>query len=404
MESLFERHDEYVNTISMDYVRELMNRIDWSTRLFAIRGAKGVGKSTLMLQYIRSHFAPDDRHVLYISADTSYFARHSLVEVADKFVKEGGQYLFIDEVHKYAGWAIEIKEIYDRHRSLHIVLSGSSLLQINDGESDLSRRLVLYDMPGLSLREYIRIETGKELPSITLNDLLQEPNRFCMQICRELRPLEYFKQFLSRGYYPFYFENKRAYHQLVENTVNYIIDVELTKYRGLEIGNTRNIKALLQIVSEMVPYEVDIAKLARSVQITRPTVLKYLRNLEEAKLIHRLFADIDSIGDLQKPDKILFDNTNLLYTLATRTPDIGTVREAFLVNQLSNAGHLVEYGGLKTGDYRIDKQLVIEVGGADKGFSQIHDKDKALGYVAADDIESATTPHKIPLWAFGFVY
>lgn len=402
MDSLFERHDEYVNTISMDYVRDMINRIDWSTRLFAIRGPKGVGKSTLMLQYIRLHFAPDDRHVLYISADTSYFARHSLVEVADRFVKEGGQYLFIDEVHKYMGWAIEIKEIYDRHRNLHMVLSGSSLLQINDGEGDLSRRLVLYDMPGLSLREYIRIETGKELPNISLEDLLQEPNRFCMQICRELRPLEYFKQFLSRGYYPFYFENKVAYHQLVENTVNYIIDVELTKYRGLEIGNTRNIKALLQILSEMVPYEVDIAKLARSVQITRPTVLKYLRNLEEAKLIHRLFADLDSITDLQKPDKILFDNTNLLYTLATRTPDIGTVRETFLVNQLSNAGHLVEYGGLKTGDFRIDKKLVIEVGGADKGFSQIHDK--TIGYVAADDIESATTLHKIPLWAFGFVY
>jgi len=402
MESLFERHDEYVNMVSMDYVRDMMNHIDWSTRLFAIRGPKGVGKSTLMLQYIRLNFSPDDRHVLYCSADTSYFARHSLLEVADKFVKEGGQWLLIDEVHKYTGWSTEIKEIFDRHRNLHIVLSGSSLLQINDGESDLSRRMVLYDMPGLSFREYIRIKAGKELPRISLEELLREPNRFCMQICRELHPLEYFKQFLSYGYYPFYFENKGVYHHLVENTVNYIIDVELTKYRGLEIGNTRNIKALLQVLSEIVPYEVDISKLARSVQITRPTVLKYLRNLEEAKLIHRIFADLNSIGDLQKPEKILFDNTNLLYTLSTKAPDIGTARETFLVNQLTNAGHIVEYGGRKTGDFCIDKKIVIEVGGADKGFAQLSTKDN--GYVAADGIESATTAHKIPLWAFGFVY
>ena len=385
----------------MDFVRGLAGHIDWNLRLIAIKGPKGVGKSTLMLQYIKQHFAPDDRHVLYCSADTSYFTSHSLVDTADMFYKRGGRYLFIDEVHKYDGWSREVKEIYDLHRDLHLVVSGSSLLQINDGQADLSRRLVQYTMPGLSFREFLAMNRVIDVKSVSLDQILNAPNAFCREVKRYCQPLEHFSRYLKEGYYPFYYENQTIYQNLVESVVNYTIDTELTRFRGIEMGNCRKVKALLKVISQMVPYEVDISKLSKNIGIQRPTTLKYLKNLEEAALIQRLFTDVDSISDLQKPDKILLDNSNLLYTLADTAPEIGTVRETFFCNQLVAAGHKVEYGGLKSGDFRIDNNVIVEVGGKDKGFRQIADEENA--YVAADDIDSATT-HKIPLWAFGFLY
>ena len=401
MEKLFERHDAYISAISMDYVRDMMQRINWDARLIVIRGPKGVGKSTLMKQYIKSHFDADDRHVLYCSADTNYFSTHTLVDVADTFVKRGGKWLFIDEVHKYTGWSREVKEIYDLHPDLHIILSGSSLIQINDGQADLSRRILIYDMPGLSLREFIRLDQGLDIESTTLDQLLTSPNQYCRKVMSLCRPLEHFANYRRFGYYPFFLEGKEAYYDKVENVINYIVDVELPKHRGIDVGNTRKIKALLQVISQMTPYEVDIAKLSKATGIMRTTVLKYLTHLEEACLICRLFTDLKNVTDLQKPDKVYLDNTNLLYTLSPEKPEIGTVRETFFANQLASAGHKVEYAGYKRGDFRVDDAIVIEVGGQDKGFSQISGQENA--YVAADDIESAYMG-KIPLWAFGFLY
>ena len=401
MDILFERHDTYLSGVPMDYLRHFMEEIDWNTRLVVIKGPKGVGKSTLMLQYIKKNFDADDRHVLYLSADTNYFSTHSLVEVAEKFAKIGGKHLFIDEVHKYKGWSAEIKEIYDLYKDMYIVLSGSSLIQINDGQADLSRRVVEYEMPGLSMREFLKLGQGLDIEPVSFSSLLESPNAYCGHVRSICHPLEHFRNYLQHGYYPFFIEGKTEYFSRLENVINYIVDVELTKYRNLEVGNTRSVKALLQVISQMVPYEVDIAKLSRATGISRPSTLKYLRNLEESNLVRRLFTDLSSISDLQKPDKMYLDNTNLLYTLCPGRPEIGTVRETFLANQLASAGHKVEYAGYKKGDFRIDNELVIEVGGADKGFSQMAGQPHA--FVAADDIESATL-NKIPLWAFGFLY
>ena len=401
MDKLFERHDEYISTVSTDFVRGYINKIDWTIRLIAIKGPKGVGKSTLMQQYIKLNFTPDDRHVLYCSADTNYFTTHTLVDTADRFCKLGGRYLFIDEIHKYENWSREIKEIYDLHRDLHIVISGSSLLQINDGQTDLSRRLTEYLMPGLSFREYLCMEAGIHIDSITLNDLLSSPNKFCTEVKKLCHPLEHFSDYLKAGYYPFYFESKRIYQSRIESVINYIIDTELTKFRSLEVGNCIKIKALLQILSQIVPYAVDISKLSRTIGIQRPTTLKYLKHLEEAALIRRLFTQLNTISDLQKPDKILLDNSNLLYTLSDTPPEIGTVRETFFCNQLHSAEHRVEYGGIKTGDFRIDRDLIVEVGGPDKSFKQVQGETNA--FLAVDGIDSATT-RRIPLWTFGFLY
>ena len=401
MESLFKRHDAYLSKVPMQYVRDFMQQINWNSRLLVIRGPKGVGKSTLMQQYVKQHFPAGDRHVLYCSADTNYFSTHTLLDLAENFVMMGGQWLFIDEVHKYPGWSREIKEIYDLYHELHIVLSGSSLIQINDGQADLSRRLMPYDMPGLSLREFIHLDTGLDIKPVSLDQLLDNPSKVCMDIISKCHPLEHFARYRQFGYYPFYFEEKQDYYDKLENTVNYIVDVELTKYRSLDVGYTRQVKALLHVISQMTPYEVDISKLSKASGISRQSTLKYLTNMEEANLIRRVFTNLMTVTDLQKPDKIYLDNPNLLYTLSLEKPEIGTVRETFFANQLASAGHKVEYAGYKKGDFRIDGDIVIEVGGQDKGFSQVADQENA--YVAADDIESAYM-RKIPLWAFGFLY
>lgn len=401
MESLFKRHDAYLSSVPMEYVRDYMKRVNWTSRLIVIRGSKGVGKSTLMQQYIKQNFTTGDRHVLYCSADTNYFTVHTLLDLAENFVKLGGKWLFIDEVHKYPGWSREIKEIYDLYRDLHIVLSGSSLIQINDGQADLSRRMLVYDMPGLSLREFIHLDMGLDVKPISLKQLLDNPAKFCIEVTSLCHPLEYFERYLQFGYYPFYFEGQQGYYDRLENVINYIIDVELTKFRSLDVGYTRQVKSLLHVISQMVPYEVDIAKLSKASGISRLSTLKYITNLEEACLIRRVFADLKSVTDLQKPDKIYLDNTNLLYTLSLERPTIGTVRETFLANQLASSGHVVEYAGYKKGDFRVDDDIVIEVGGHDKGFSQIAGQKNA--YIAADGIESAYMG-KIPLWAFGFLY
>ncbi len=401
MEKLFVLHDAYISQVPMEFTRGLMDQINWNTRLIGIKGPKGVGKSTLMQQYIKKNFKDGDRHVLYCSADAGYFAEHTLVDTATRFVQTGGTNLFIDEIHKYDNWSRELKEIYDLFRNLRVVVSGSSLIRFNDGQADLSRRLVEYEMPGLSFREYLWFETGIKIEPVTLGQLLDDPAGFCLGIVRQLRPLEHFGNYLKAGYYPFYFEEKGVYQNKVQGVVNYIIESELTAHRNLEVGNTRKVKALLQVLSQIVPYQVDISKISRNIGIQRPTTLKYMKNLEEAKLIRRLFTNLETTGDLQKPDKILLDNPNLIYTLSSEKPEIGTVRECFLCNQLAGAGHRVEYGGMKTGDFRIDGCRLIEVGGPDKGFSQV--KGEKEGYVAADGIESAVF-RKIPLWAFGFLY
>ena len=401
MDKLFALHDAYISQVPMAFIRGLMNRINWNTRLIGIKGPKGVGKSTLMQQYIRKYFKEGDRHVLYCSADAGYFSEHTLVDTATRFVQSGGTHLFIDEIHKYGNWSRELKEIYDLFRGLHVVVSGSSLIRFNDGQADLSRRLVEYEMPGLSFREYLWFETGQRMESITLGQLLEDSAAFCLDVVRHLRPLEYFGNYLKSGYYPFYFEEKGVYQNKVQGVVNYIIESELTAYRNLDVGNTRKVKALLQVLSRIVPYQVDISKISRNIGIQRPTTLKYMKDLEEAKLIRRLFTDLESTGDFQKPDKILLDNPNLIYTLSAVHPEIGTVRESYFCNQLAGAGHKVEYGGLKTGDFRIDGNPVIDVGGPDQDFRQM--KGEPEGYVAADGIESAVF-RKIPLWAFGFLY
>lgn len=367
--------------------------------MLCLRGARGVGKSTLLRQYVKQHFPVGSEEVLYCTLDTVYFSSHSVLDVAEKFHQHGGRLLILDEVHKYNGWSREVKEVSELFPDLQVFLSGSSMLNLMDGDADLSRRCVVYNMPGLSLREYLQFYKGIILPAYSLDDILQEPKQIAASINDACRPLQHFHDYLRYGYYPYYLHNPIDYHTLIEQTINYVIEAELPMLRRVDIANTRKLKALMSVLSHLVPFEVDISKMASLIGAGRNTVIEYLKNLSDAGMLNLLYSDLLSVKKMQKPDKIYLNNPNMLYALAGETLNSGTVRECFAVNQLMQA-HTVEYGK-KNGDFTIDGMIILEIGGDSKGFSQIANVPDS--YVLADDIEMPRG-NKLPLWLLGFLY
>jgi len=399
METLFSKHDRLIANTSLRFVREMMNQIHWDTQLLSIQGAKGVGKSTLLKQFIKMHYEPGDRKALYCSADTIDFSRRSLVDLAGEFVMNGGERLFIDEIHKYKGWSREVKEIYDLYPELKVAVSGSSLLSLMAGDADLSRRCVKYTMSGLSFREALGFYEGISFPVCKLEDVLNRPFALWEAVSAKCKPVELFKKYLRYGYYPFFLEGENDYYTKIEQVVNYVVETELPLLCKVDVAYIRKIKALISVIAESVPYEVNVNRLAAAIEIGRDTVVGYLKNLGDANILNLLYSEKKSIGKLTKPDKVYLENTNLLYALTPSAVEIGTARETFAVTHLSE-NHLVEYGKDK-GDFKVDEKYHFEIGGKDKGFNQIADLPDS--YVFADDIES-TVGAKLPLWMLGFLY
>ncbi len=388
-----------MQTVNLDFLRGLMNRINWNDRLILIKGQRGVGKTTLMLQRILKVFGSTDTStVLYVSLDNIYFASHGLLDFIEQFHKMGGKYLFIDEVHKYKNWSREIKNAYDEFTDLKMVLSGSSLVNMIEGEADLSRRCISYEMQGLSFREYIEMFHRQHFDVANLDDILRHGNDICTEINAKVRPIALFNQYLRLGYYPFLIEGKDSYYTRIENVISMTIETELPQLRGLDIGNIRKIQALLVALSSGLPYILDTTKLSSISGIARTTLLQYLLYLHEARLINLLYSDMLTVKRMQKPDKIYIENTNLLHTLSDAV-NPGTEREVFFVNQLS-LSHQIEYSKTAA-DFTIDHTYTIEVGGHSKGNKQL--EGVANGYIAAADEEYAIG-NKIPLWLFGFLY
>lgn len=399
MDRLFERQDAMLNATSMKIVRDFINHVNWSAPMLCIRGPRGVGKSTLLRQYIIKNYGIGNETILYCSLDWGYFTQHTLFETAEHFYKRGGKVLILDEIHKYNAWSREAKEIAEVFPSLKLILSGSSLLRLLDGDADLSRRCTNYDMPGLSFREYLMFYHDIELNAHPLEEILEAPKPIAVEVNAKCRPLQHFRDYLKYGYYPYYLRNPLDYHTLIEQTVNYVIDVELPQLRGVNPANCRKLKALLYVLAQQVPFVVDISKLASMVELQRNTVIEYLNYLNDAKILSLLYSDLISVKKMQKPGKIFLDNTNMLYALSTTAVQIGTVRECFVVNQLSHK-HTVEYGK-QQGDFKIDGKWTIEVGGEKKSFAQIADISNS--FILADDIEMPRGA-KIPLWMMGLTY
>ncbi len=398
METLFKKHQILVSQVNMDIIREMINSISWERQLVAIRGSRGVGKTTLMRQYIRQKYGVKPGEALYCVLDSLYFTSHSLLQLAEHFHLMGGKHLFLDEVHKYPTWSREIKEIIDLYPDLKITFTGSSLLQILNADADLSRRVLSYDMAGLSFREFLHFYKGIRMSACSLNEVLSNADDICLEINKLCKPQQMFEQYLRVGYYPFYDGNEEEYYSRIENVVSFIIDQEMTQLCGVDISNTRKVKALLMFLAENVPYEVNIAKLSTYLELNKQTVLGYLNGMQRAELLHLLYSDNKSVTRLQKPDKIYLHNPNMFYALGQQNK-IGTIRECFAVNQLA-VKHTVEYGKAQ-GDFRIDGRITIEVGGQDKTFDQIADLPDS--YILADMMEYPVGK-KLPLWLAGMTY
>jgi len=398
METLFKKHRKLISQVSTNIIREAMNTIPWEKQLVAIRGSRGVGKTTLMRQYIKLNYGIQAGEALYCLMDSMYFTSHSLLDLAERFHLMGGKHLFLDEVHKYPSWSKEIKEIIDLYPEMKVTFSGSSLLQILNADADLSRRVRSQELAGLSFREYLRFYHGIELPVFKLEEILSNPDAICTRVCEACHPQPLFESYLRAGYYPFYDGDVEDYYSRIENVVNFIIDQEMTEFCGVDPANTRKLKTLLMFLCDNVPYGVNIAKLASYLELNKATVLSYLSGMKKAELLHLLYSSNVSVTKMQKPDKIYVHNPNILYALGSRE-NIGTVRECFFVNQLSK-GHTVEYGKT-SGDFLIDGRITVEVGGKDKSFEQIADIPDS--YVFADEMEFPVGK-KLPLWLAGFLY
>lgn len=398
MESLFSKHHVFISQVSMEIVREIMHDIDWQKPLVCIRGSRGVGKTTLMRQYIRQHYGVAAGEALYCVMDSMYFTNHSLLDLSERFYMMGGKHLFLDEIHKYPNWSREIKEINDLHPDLRITFTGSSLIQILNADVDLSRRVLPYQMEGLSFREFLRFYHGIQLPAYSLHEILADADAICGEVKAVCKPQKLFEEYLRVGYYPFYDGDEREYYTRIENVVQFIIEQELVQFCDINQSNTRKLKAMLLFLAGNVPYEVNIAKLAAYLELNKATVLSYLSSMAKAELLHLLYSNNKSVTKMQKPDKIYIHNPNMLCALG-EAMNIGTLRECFAVNQLS-VNHTVEYGKSQ-GDFRVDGRWTFEVGGHDKSFEQIANVPDS--FVLADDMDFPIGK-KIPLWLMGLTY
>ena len=398
MEFLFEQFQQKLKHTSTDFVRSIMDEIHWEARLIGIKGARGIGKTTLLLQYIKLHLRSSLGQTLYVSLDDIWFNHHSLIELVRDFERQGGRYLFLDEVHKYSGWAQELKNIYDSYPNLKIVFTGSSLLEILNARADLSRRAVVYTMQGFSFREYIGVESGTLLKPLSLDQILENHIEVTQQINDKIKPFQYFESYIKHGYYPFYKEELDLYEMRLGEVVNMILEIELPLLRNVDMAYVTKVKQLLVIIAESVPFVPNVSKLSDKIGINRATLLSYLNYLDEIGLTHNLYKDAHGISKLQKPSKVYLENTNLIFLLARNNANIGNLRETFFSNQLSYR-HSLGYTDL--GDFLVDGQFNFEIGGKGKGHKQI--KTVANSYVVADDILYASQ-NKIPLWLFGFLY
>ena len=335
---------------------------------------------------------------MYISLDNIWFTENKLINLTDEFVKKGGQFLFLDEVHKYPNWAQEIKNIYDDYPELKIVFTGSSLLEILNARADLSRRAIMYTMQGLSYREFLNLVLEIELPIFSFQDIISNHIEIAQQINSQIKPLQHFESYLKIGYYPFFQENKQLYHQRIEEVINLILEIEMTLLRKVDIAYVIKLKQLLQIIAESVPFMPNVKKLSERIGINRNTLVSYLFFLQEAHLTKNLYKDAKGITQLQKPSKIYLENTNLQFTFSNANSNVGNLRETFFINQV-NYKHQVEY--VDKGDFLIDRKYTFEIGGSNKTTKQI--KHIENSYLVLDNLEYGNS-NKIPLWLFGFLY
>lgn len=393
---LYRNSHRNVEKVSMKFQRELLHSINWKARIIGIKGPKGVGKSTLLKQRIKEAFR-DDGKALYVSLDNMWFANNTLADLVEYHYTHGGTHLFLDEVHKYPHWQTYIKNIYDDYPTMNVVFTGSSLLKIEKGEGDLSRRVAMYTMNGLSFREFLMFEDALHFEKLKLDDILSRHLQIATEISDKLHVLPYFENYCKYGYYPFYKEDLEGFHAKLMEVAQQTIEMDMPAVEKVEYNTTQKLKKLLGIIALQVPFTPKMEELYSQLETSREQGLKLLDLLEKGALLGQLKTRVKAIKQMSAPEKLYLDNPNLMYAF-NRYPEIGTVRETFFYSQTV---HTQELNAPKHGDFLIDGVHTVEVGGSDKRFGQI--KDLPDSYLAIDGVEFGRG-NKIPLWLFGFLY
>lgn len=388
-EVLIEFMREQLAITSLDFVRYISSEIDWTLRMFGIVGPRGVGKSTLVKQHII--FEKEHQKALYISADLGYFAQHTLSEVASSWMKEGGTHLYIDEIHKYENWSVELKNIYDAHPSLHIVFTGSSVLDLLKGQADLSRRAVMYTLQGLSFREYLAMFHDIKMPRYTLEDVIG--NKVDATLLPH--PLPLFRQYLQDGYYPF--SKEGAFRSRLDQIATQTLETDIPQYARLSVSTGRKLRRLMGIVAQNAPFKPDYSSIANAIGVSRNVLPDYLLYMERSGMIGQLRDETGGLRSLGKVERIYLDNTNLMYVLGADSANTGNLRETFFCNQVRVVGDVISS---KVSDFVIGEHT-FEVGGRKKGAKQI--EEVSNGHIVKDDIEYGHGI-TIPLWTFGLLY
>ena len=389
MDALVRIFKKLLDETDTTFRRYLYYDIDWSDRIIGIKGPRGVGKTTMMLQYIKEHLDFDE--VLYVNADDIYFGDHRLIDLAEKLVQRGVRYFFIDEIHKYRDWSKELKLVYDYYRELNVVFSGSSVLDLDKGSSDLSRRAVMYHLYGLSFREYLSIFKNVGVPVFTLDDILSGvPEKISLKT-----PLLHFEEYLKRGYYPF--SGDGSFYGKLRQIVSQTLENDIPVFADMPSAMGRKFKKLLAVIARSVPFKPNMSKLAEIIGAGRNQMQQYFQYIEDAGMIMQLRDDTEGIRGLGKVEKVYMDNTALLYALAESEVNVGNLRETFFLSQMRVRNTVVSSS---LADFTIGGRT-FEVGGRSKGLKQI---EKAReGYVVKDGIEYSSG-NILPLWWFGLNY
>ncbi len=381
--------EEELRRTPLEFHRYMYDRVIWEDRMIGIIGPRGVGKSTMVKQFILSH--PDRQDWLYVSADHTYFSSSTLTDLADEFVKEGGRYLVIDEIHKYHGWSRELKQIYDSHAGLNVIFTGSSILDIKKGSADLSRRVLIFEMQGLSFREYLKLFKNIDLPVYALDEILAHK----VTLPSDIHPLPLFREYLTRGYYPFC--SLPGYDIRLQQVIAQTMEVDIPQFAGMNVSTARKLRKMLDIISKMAPFKPSFMNLATELKVSKNDVPDYMLYLEQAGMIGQLRDDTGGIRGLGKVEKVYIDNPNLMNVLAGDEPNKGNMRETFFFNQMRVSNDVISS---RISDFRIG-DITFEVGGAKKGKKQLTGAE--TGIVVRDDIEYGYHEF-VPLWQFGLNY
>ncbi len=389
MESLFEKQQQLLARTNLKFKRYMFGKIPWESRMVGLTGPRGVGKTTMLLQYIKEQ---NNHNILYVSADDLYFSNHRLTDLADEFYKNGGKHFFIDEVHKYKDWSVELKNMYDFYPDLKICFTGSSILDIRKGMADLSRRALMFTMQGFSFREYLKFEHDIDVPVHSFKQIIS--NQISL-IDKLEHPLPVFRDYLQKGYYPVSAEDNMDIR--LGQILNLTLEVDIPQFANLSVTTARKLKKLLVIVAESVPFKPNFSSIATALVASRNNIADYCDFIEDAGMIIQVHSDTGGLRGLGKVDKIYLENPNLVYALASDNANTGNVRETFFLNQM-RVKHKVFTPA--TGDFKV-QDFVFEIGGKNKKQKQIIDIPNA--FVVKDDIEFGFN-NVIPLWHFGLTY